>query len=97
LVGVSQDPTGLEVFTVVYDRCTVADVPVMPGKRSRSNVYYGVPGSEPDRESPVRKVVDYIAVTRSRNRTAPLSNEVLALVGTLTGEARARRQPSAGR
>ena len=71
LVGVSQHPSGLEVFTVVYDRCCVAHVPVVTGKRAGSYFHYGVVGSEPHRESPIAKIVDYITIARSDNWATP--------------------------
>ena len=97
LVGVSKYPTGLEVFTCIYNASTVTDVPIMPGKRSRSNFYYGVVGSEPDRKSLIREVVDYIAVARCDDWAAPISNHILALVGTLARSSRAVGQPTAHR
>lgn len=96
LVCVRKYASGLELFTCVHDGCTVTDVPFMPGERTRSDTYYGIVGSEPDRESLVRQVVDYLTVTRCDNRTLPVGNEVLALIRTLAGKARARRQPTPG-
>jgi hypothetical protein len=97
LVGVRQDPAGLELHTVTHSGGTVTDVPIVPRKRSRVDVYNCIARPEPDRESLVREIVDYVTIARCDDWTAPIGNEVLALIDALPCIARARRQPSAGR
>jgi hypothetical protein len=97
LVGVRQDVTGLELHTVTHSGGTVTDVPVMPRKRSRVDVYNRIVRPEPDRESLIREIADYVAVTRCNDWTAPIGNQVLALIDSLPCIARARRQPPARR
>lgn len=83
LVGVREDASGLEVFTCVHSGGAVTDVPIMPGEGAGSDTYYGILRAKPGREWTVGEIAKYLTAARCNDWTAPIGNEVLALIDAL--------------